>query len=99
LADAVSVSLFCLFIRIVYLLLGALVNSTSYNPWGATLPIRVVLDVLPECLLIGSLLVAGMATIELSKERGRYMDSGFAMTESHLNYHFEGNEENSTPYS
>jgi len=93
------VSLLCLFIRIVYQLLGAFVNSTSYNPWGATLSIRVVLDVLPECLMISALLVAGMATIGLSGERGRYMDSGFAATESHLNYHFEENEENSTPYS
>jgi hypothetical protein len=80
------VSLLCLFIRIVYLLLGAFVNSTSYNPWGATLPIRIVLDVLPEFLLTAALLVAGMATIGLNKERGRYMDSGFAATESHLNY-------------
>jgi hypothetical protein len=80
------VSLLCLFIRIVYLLLGAFVNSSSYSPWGATLPIRIVLEVLPECLLTASLLVAGMATIGLNHEKGRYMDSGFAATESHLNY-------------
>jgi hypothetical protein len=50
------------------------------------MPIRIVLDVLPECLLTASLLVAGMATIGLNHERGRYIDSGFAATESHLNY-------------
>jgi hypothetical protein len=77
------VSLLCLFVRIIYLLLGAFVNSTSYNPWDATLSIRIVLDVLPECLLIASLLVAGMATIGLNHERGRYMDPGFAAPESH----------------
>jgi hypothetical protein len=99
LADAVAVALFLLFIRIMYLLLGAFINSFTYNAWGATLPLRIVIDILPEFLSTIALLVAGVGTTGLRKERGRYMDSGFAATESRLNNHFDENEENSVPYS
>ncbi|KIM98602.1 hypothetical protein OIDMADRAFT_31384 [Oidiodendron maius Zn] len=66
----VVVGLIALLIRILYTLLGSLINSTSFNPkTGGTVAEKIVLDVLPEIVLVFALIAAGIASRNLKYER------------------------------
>ena len=66
----VVVGLIALLIRILYTLLGSLINSASFNPkTGGTVAEKIVLDVLPEIVLVFALIAAGIASRNLKYER------------------------------
>lgn len=60
----------CLFLRILYPLIGALVNSDSWNPRnGGSLPAKLVLSVIPEFLIVLVLAMTGVYTRGISDEQ------------------------------
>ncbi len=65
-----TLALVALFLRILYTLLAALINSASYNPrTGGTTAAKIVLNVIPEFLLTLVLLVVGILSRNLANER------------------------------
>ena len=59
-------------LRTLYSMLGAFINNSSWSfLTGGTLAELVVLSALPEFLIFLVLIVGGMMTRELRKERGR----------------------------
>ncbi|KAI9738042.1 MAG: hypothetical protein M1818_005470 [Claussenomyces sp. TS43310] len=71
LVGGVVVALIALFVRMLYTVLGAFINTASFNPrTGGTTAEKVFLDVLPEFILTFALLAAGVASRNLKYERG-----------------------------
>jgi hypothetical protein len=69
LAIAVSISTVCLILRILYTVLSAFINTQSFNViTGGTVAEHVVLDVLPEFIMVIALLAAGIASRNLKYE-------------------------------
>lgn len=70
LIGGVVVALIALFVRILYSVLGAFINSASFNPrTGGTTAEKVVLDILPEFIFTLALLGSGVASRNLAYER------------------------------
>jgi hypothetical protein len=64
------VALIALFVRILYSVLGAFINSASFNPrTGGTTAEKVVLDILPEFIFTLALLGSSVASRNLAYER------------------------------
>lgn len=69
LATGVAIAVVCLIIRILYTVLSAFINTLSFNVrTGGTVAEHVVLDVLPEFILVIVLLAAGLASRNLKYE-------------------------------
>ncbi|KAG0646344.1 hypothetical protein D0Z07_8251 [Hyphodiscus hymeniophilus] len=69
LAVGVSVAVICLIVRILYTVLSAFINTASFNfRTGGTLAEHIVLDVLPEFILVLALLTAGIMSRNLKYE-------------------------------
>jgi hypothetical protein len=64
------VALIALFVRILYSVLGAFINSASFNPrTGGTTAEKAVLDILPEFIFTLALLGSSVASRNLAYER------------------------------
>jgi len=70
LAAGLTVALVALIVRILYTVLSSFINTPSFNPrTGGTTAEKVVLDVLPEFILVLALLSTGFASRNLAYER------------------------------